>query len=43
MLKVKLGICPYEENYYEERIIKIQGEEPIKEISEISTKKSTNN
>ena len=24
MLKEKLGICPYEENYYEEEIIKIQ-------------------
>ena len=23
MLKEKLGICPYEENYYEEEIIKI--------------------
>ena len=24
MLREKLGICPYEENYYEEVIIKIQ-------------------
>ena len=24
MLKEKLGICPYEENYYEEEIIKIK-------------------
>ena len=43
MLKGKLGICLYEENYYEEGIIKIQDEEPIKEISEVSTKKSTKN
>ena len=41
MLKEKLGICLYEENYYEERIIKIQDEEPIEEISKVSTKKST--
>ena len=41
MLKEKLGICPYEENYYEEEIIKIQDEEPIEEISKVSTKKST--
>ena len=33
-----LGICPYEENYYEEEIIKIQDEEPIEEISKVSTK-----
>ena len=30
MLIEKLGICIYEENYYEEEIIKIQDEEPIK-------------
>ena len=42
MLKGKLGICLYEENYYEEGLIKIQDEEPIKEISKVSTKKSTN-
>ena len=30
MLKEKIGIWLYEENYYEERIIKIQDEEPIK-------------
>ena len=24
MLKEKLGVCPYEENYYEEEIIKIK-------------------
>ena len=41
MLKEKLGICPYEENYYEEEIIQIQDEEPIEEISKLSTKKST--
>ena len=41
MLKEKLGICSYEENYYEEEIIKIQDEEPIEEISKVSTKKST--
>ena len=33
--------CLYEENYYEEEIIKIQDEEPIEEISKVSTKKST--
>ena len=42
MLKEKLDICLYEENYYEEGIIKIQDEEPIKEIVKVSTKKSTN-
>ena len=41
MLKEKLGICLYEENYYEEGIIKILDEEPVKEISKVSTKKST--
>ena len=41
MLKEKLGICLYEENYYEEEIIKIQDEEPIEEIVKVSTKKST--
>ena len=41
MLKEKLGICLYEENYYEEEIIKIQDEEPIKVIGKVSTKKST--
>ena len=30
MLKEKLGICIYEENYYEEEMIKIQDEEPVK-------------
>ena len=41
MLKEKLGICLYEENYYEEVIIKMQDKEPIKEIIKVSTKKST--
>ena len=41
MLKEKLGICSYEENYYEEEIIKIQDEEPIEEIVKVSNKKST--
>ena len=41
MLKEKLGICLYEENYYEERIIKMQDEEPIEEISKVSTSQST--
>ena len=41
MLKEKLGICFYEENYYKEEIIQIQDEEPIEEISKVSNKKST--
>ena len=41
MLQEKLGICLYEENYYEERIIQIQDEKPIEEIVKVSTKKST--
>ena len=44
MLKEKLGICLYEENYYTEEIIQIQNntEVPsIKEISKVSNKKST--
>ena len=41
MLKEKLGICLYEENYYKEKIIKIQGEKPIKVIGKVSNKKST--
>ena len=32
MLKEKLGICPYEENYYEEELTKIQDD--IKESDE---------
>ena len=41
MIKEKLGICLYEENYYEEEIIKIQDEELIEVIGKVSTKKST--
>ena len=41
MFKEKLGICLYEENYYEEGITKIQDEEPIEVIGKVSTKKST--
>ena len=41
MFQEKLGICLYEENYYEERIIKIQDKEPIEVIGKVSTKKST--
>ena len=41
MLKEKLGICLYQENYCQEEIIEIQDEEPIEEISKVSTKKST--
>ena len=37
ILKEKHGICLYEENYYQEEIIKIQDEEPIKEIVKAST------
>ena len=32
MLKEKLGICPYEENYYEEEIIKINIEESFNKL-----------
>ena len=38
MFKEKLGICLYEENYYQEEIIKIQAEEAIEEIVKVSTK-----
>ena len=47
MLKEKLGICLYEENYYEEEIIKIQDDieetdkEPIEVIGKVSNEKST--
>ena len=43
MLKEKLGICLYEENYYKEKrkLLQIQDEEPIEEISKVSNKKST--
>ena len=46
MLKEKLGICLYEENYYTEEIIQIQDntEVPsIKEINKVSNKVSTKN
>ena len=49
MFKEKLGICPYEENYYEEEIIKIQDDieetdkEPIEVIGKVSNEKSTKN
>ena len=41
MLKEKLGICPYEENYYEEELIKIQDdiEESDEELIEIISPK----
>ena len=32
MFEERLGICLYEENYYEEEIIKTQDEEPIEEM-----------
>ena len=47
MLKEKLGICIYGENYYEEEIIKIQDdiektdEESIEVIGKASNEKST--
>ena len=47
MLKEKPGICPYEENYYEEEIIKIQDdieetdEELIEVIGKVPNEKST--
>ena len=47
MLKEKLGICLYDENYYEEEIIKIQDDieetdkEPIEVIDKVSSEKST--
>ena len=41
MFKEQLDICPYEENYYEEEIIKIQVEEPIKEIRKVPNEKPT--
>ena len=39
MLKEKLGICSYEENYYEEELIKIQDD--IEESDEELTEKLT--
>ena len=41
MFKEKIGICLYEENYYEEEIIQIQDEEPIEVIDKVSNKKLT--
>ena len=41
MFTEKLGIFLYEENYYQEEIIKMQDGQPIKEISKVSNKKST--
>ena len=41
MFKEKLGICPYEESYYEEEIIQIQDEKPIEVKDKVSNKKST--
>ena len=38
MLKENLGICPYEENYYEEEIIKFNIEESNKELNKESNK-----
>ena len=49
MFKEKLGKCFYEENYYEEEIIKIQDDieetdkEPIEVIGKVSNEKSTKN
>ena len=46
MLKKKLGICLYEDNYYTEEIMKIQDntkEPSIKEINKVSNKVSTKN
>ena len=43
MLKEKLGICFYEENYYEEKIIKIQDEKPIEVISKYQLKNQLKN
>ena len=47
MFKEKLGICLYEENYYEEEIIQIQDDieetdkESIEVIDKVSNEKST--
>ena len=40
MFKEKLGICPYEENYYKEEIIKMQDEKPIEVKSKVSNERS---
>ena len=41
IFKEKLGVCPYEENYYKDEIINVQDEEPTEEIVKVSNKKST--
>ena len=41
MFKEKHGTCLYEENCYQEGIIKIQDKEPTEVIGKVSTKKST--
>ena len=41
LIKEKLGICFYEENYYREEVIQIQDEKPIEKINQVSNKKST--
>ena len=46
MLKEKLGICLYEENYYTEEIVQIQDNTEVpsmKEINKVSNKVSTKN
>ena len=46
MLKKKLGICLYEENYYTEEIIQIQDNTKvpsIKEINKVSNKNQLKN
>ena len=43
MHKEKLGICLYKENYYEEKVIKIQDEKAIEIISKVSTKNQLKN
>ena len=40
MLKEKIEICSYVENCYEEEIVKIQDEEPIEVIGQVSSEKS---
>ena len=42
MLKEKLGICLYEENYYTEEIIQIQDNAEVPSIKEISIKHKIN-
>ena len=43
MFKEKLGICFYEENYYEEEIIQIPDEEPIEVIVKYQIKNQLKN